>query len=561
MISRRAYCASFLVVAACALLFAAPGTRAETSYVGQSDLVDWSCAGSPCPWGTWLNGHALVWPAALDPASERFGYTTSGGVYLSAEYANRITIWIDSGSATLYAGYPDEVSHRALATLSDSYHYDVSGLAPGEVLSVQSGSAFDYQIDVRPTPTPEVPPVGVPSEFVTWDCTGSNCPWGSSLGGHALVWPESAEASTARFGYTVSKPVYLPATRANGTAVRLESGMASLYAGAPDASNHRLIATLGPGEVYEVSGLFAGEGLSVQSDGEFVYEVDVADPSVPEDPPGAPEPPPPGGDPSPSATSQWVTWNCTSSPCPWGSELSGQAEVWATPAATDSRLGYTTSSPIYLPAEVANGTRVLLTDGEAALYAGLPGTLSHQLVATLSHGVEYEVLGLLAGEVLSLQGPSAFSVAVELGNGGIEEPPPPPEGLVYSIPAYWRCDIPECTGDDWLGSVIDWPSWAAYPNNIRAGDQSRTVYSETGAVLYPYMGPWAHGCEVTAYSGTVLIIEWERGTDEWREIWLQPGETHVIQLIEPHDGALIEINGHFNDFAILLNNCTPQPVP
>ncbi len=54
------------------------------------------------------------------------------------------------------------------------------------------------------------------------------------------------------------------------------------------------------------------------------------------------------------------------------------------------------------------------------------------------------------------------------------------------------------------------------------------------------MGAWADGCEVTAVSGLVLIIEWERGTDQWRETYLDPGESHVIDLVSPEDGAMIE---------------------
>ncbi len=579
MIKSRTACVSFVVATACALLFTVPTARADTSYVGESELVSWSCTGSPCPWGTWLDGHALVWPEALDPASTRFGYTTSGAIYLPAEIANRVTVWIDSGSATLYAGYPDSSPHRVLATLSDSYHFDVTELAPGEVLSVQGNAAFGYQIDIRQEPQPEVPPVGTPSQMVTWNCTGAYCPWGGSTANPALVWPEFAEAVSSRFDYTTSKPIYLPATRANGTAIRLESGLATVYAGAPNASSHRVLTTLAVGVTYEISGVNAGEVVSVQSDNEFRYVVDVAEASEPEGPgepegPSEPEPPPPGGGSGgsgSSSTSQSVSWTCTSSPCPWGDLLWGHAQAWPTEQALSSRLGYTTSEGIYLPASLANGTKLLLNSGSASLYAGLPETVTHRLLTTLVVGVEYEVTGLLAGEVLSVQDDNAFDLTVAFSDGQPpqdppQDPPPSspelPADAIHSIPAWWRCDIPECTTPDWISSVINWPSWAAYANNNRAGENSRTVYAADGGMLYPYMGSWAHGCEVTVHSGTVLIIEWERGTDTWRETWVHPGETHVIQLVPPEDGAMIETSdGHFNDFVVTLNNCTPQPLP
>src|SRR5678816_1658802 len=85
-----------------------------------------------------------------------------------------------------------------------------------------------------------------------------------------------------------------------------------------------------------------------------------------------------------------------------------------------------------------------------------------------------------------------------------------------------------------------WPSWAAYQTNARSGDQSRSVFSADGTPLYPYMGSWAQSCEVTAESGVVLIIEWQRGTNVWRETWLYPRQSHVIDLVSPEDGAMIE---------------------
>ena len=73
------------------------------------------------------------------------------------------------------------------------------------------------------------------------------------------------------------------------------------------------------------------------------------------------------------------------------------------------------------------------------------------------------------------------------------------------------------------------------------------------------MGPWADGCEVTAVSGTVLIIEWHRGTDVWRQTLLEPGETHVIDLVGSEDNAMIESQDNAPTFRVILDHCNPQP--
>ena len=128
---------------------------------------------------------------------------------------------------------------------------------------------------------------------------------------------------------------------------------------------------------------------------------------------------------------------------------------------------------------------------------------------------------------------------------------------VLAIPAKWSCNTSGCTDHDWGGSVITWPSWSAYGSNARTGSNSRTVYSLQDEPLYPYMGSWASGCQVTAVTGIVLIIEWQRGTDVWREIHLKPGESHTITLSSPEDGAMIE-SPDSSVFSVSLANCTPQ---
>ncbi len=131
---------------------------------------------------------------------------------------------------------------------------------------------------------------------------------------------------------------------------------------------------------------------------------------------------------------------------------------------------------------------------------------------------------------------------------------------VGGIPALWSCNIAECTSADWVGAVISWPSWSAYQSNARTGDNSRSVFSFQDAALYPYMGAWADGCQVTAVTGTTLIIEWQRGLDTWRETYLNPGESHTIDLVSPEDGAMIEAPNGFTSFSVSLANCNPQNI-
>jgi hypothetical protein len=254
--------------------------------------------------------------------------------------------------------------------------------------------------------------------------------------------------------------------------------------------------------------------------------------------------------------SRIVTWSCTASPCPWGDTLSNPAIAWpesAAPVAT--RLGYTASPAPYLPAESANGVTLSITSGAASLFAGQPSDASHRWIAAVAAGESYQVAGLAPGEVLSVQSDTDFGYRVAPGDAD-----PPPVDAIAATPAFWRCNIPECTGDDWTGAVIAWPAWAAYQSNARSGDQSRSVFAADDTPLYPYMGAWAQGCEVTAESGTVLIIEWQRGTDTWRATALQPRQSHVIELVAPEDGAMIETYDGMSAFSVSLRNCTPQPI-
>src|SRR5262245_11988879 len=79
------------------------------------------------------------------------------------------------------------------------------------------------------------------SQLTTWTCAGSNCPWGASLSGLALVWPNDVTTVDTRYDYTLNRKIYLPASRANGTIIWIDSGVATLYAGASNAGHRALI--------------------------------------------------------------------------------------------------------------------------------------------------------------------------------------------------------------------------------------------------------------------------------------------------------------------------------
>lgn len=171
-----------------------------------------------------------------------------------------------------------------------------------------------------------------------------------------------------------------------------------------------------------------------------------------------------------------------------------------------------------------------------------------------------------AGEVPdTAERPAPESPAARRPSPAHPAPAPAPSGprgpVIRSIPASWRCHkTPGCFSDPWPGSVIAWPAWSAHQDNGRSGNVLRFVYSTRGEPLYPYMGPWADGCEVTAESGTAKVVEWKRGSEQWRETVLQPGQSHVISLVPPEDGALIEGPDDSSIFSVSLRNCTPQRI-
>jgi hypothetical protein len=215
------------------------------------------------------------------------------------------------------------------------------------------------------------------------------------------------------------------------------------------------------------------------------------------------------------SSSVLATWNCTGSPCPWGDQTTDHAAVWPAEAEpTRTRHGYTVSHDVYAAAQKVAGWKVTVTAGNASMYAGTPNH-SHRRLATLQAGQSFTVPALSAGAVVSLQSGAEFKYTLAPG------PPPTPACTdptdcdpVSRVASVWRYDGSDLSHPDvWIGGVITWPSWSAYSSNGRAGLNSRTVYSESGEKLYPYMGKWADGCEIEVVSGGVLVIEWERGLE------------------------------------------------
>jgi hypothetical protein len=206
---------------------------------------------------------------------------------------------------------------------------------------------------------------------------------------------------------------------------------------------------------------------------------------------------------------------------------------------------------------------VTVHTGSARVYAGDPNG-PHRLVKEVSAGGTANLLAVTSGEVFSVQSDSPFTYTLTPGGPLPPLQPACPDPVtcdpVASVPALWACNIPGCTEQPWVGGVVSWPEGTAYDSNGRSGSASRTVYGEDGTRLYPYMGPWADGCEVTVLTGAILVIQWERGTDVWREKQVEPGETYTIDLVGSENGAMLETPNNTEPFTARLANCSPEPV-
>jgi hypothetical protein len=514
-----------------------------------SVLATWNCTSSPCPSGQSYTSNAGIWPAAAQPVRARYGYTASADVYAPVSKVAGWKITVVSGRATVYAGPADD-SHSSLAALSAGESYIVSSTLSGSsIVSVQDDGAF--RVIFTPGDPTSPPASGYGSVLATWNCTGTPCPSGASYTSNAAVWPATAEPTRARYGYTVSHDVYAPAAKVAGWKITVTSGSATAYAG-PVGDSHSSLANLSAGESYIVSSTLSSSSMvSVQGGSAFEYTLT----------PGEPVTPPPAGD----GESARVTWTCTGDPCPWGPSDSGYAAVW--PAEADpsrARYGYTASHDVYAPAPQVANWKITVTSGSATVYAGPVGD-SHASLANLSAGESYTVPTTLSGSsVVSVQSGSPFEYAFVPGP---PVPPTPPACIdpttcnpVSWVNARWRYAGTGENPGDWYGGVITWPVGTAYQGNGRSGDNARTVYSESGVPLYPYMGAWADGCTVHVVTGRILIIEWERGTDEWRETRVNAGQAYTISLSGSEDGAMIETDNDVEPFTVSVSNCTPRPL-
>ncbi|WP_344149637.1 PKD domain-containing protein [Kribbella yunnanensis] len=391
----------------------------------------------------------------------------------------------------------------------------------------------------------------MPSVVATWSCTSSPCPWGPSDTSNTAVWPAEAEPIRTRYGYTLSHDVYAPVSKVAGWKITVTSGSATVYAGPADDS-HSPVAALSAGDSYTVSSALSSSSIvSVQDGSPFEYTITPGTPA---------EAPLASGD-----SSVLATWDCTSSPCPWGPSDSSNAAVW--PAAAEpvrARYGYTVSHDVYAPVSKVAGWKITVASGSATVYAGAADG-PHSSLATLSDGESYTVSSALnSSSIVSVQSGSPFEYVLVPGEPG---PPPPPACTdpttcdpVSWVSARWRYAGTGEDPGDWYGGVVTWPVGTAYQGNGRSGYNARTVYSESGAPLYPYMGAWADGCTVRVVTGRVLIIEWERGTDVWRETLVDAGETYTISLSGSENGAMIETNNDLEPFTVSISNCTPQPL-
>ncbi len=90
----------------------------------------------------------------------------------------------------------------------------------------------------------------------------------------------------------------------------------------------RSLTTLYAGQSYTVTGLAASELLSVQGYVSFKYRIEISA--------AGPTDPPPTNPPAAVPTSEYVIWNCTSSPCDWGQSIGGEALVWPASAGPSS---------------------------------------------------------------------------------------------------------------------------------------------------------------------------------------------------------------------------------
>lgn len=257
-----------------------PPTDPDPTTGLSSQFVTLNCTSSPCPWGPAPGSNAIVWPATAATVTNRLGYTATDNVYLQYDYANGSTITVNSGSANLNAGYPDDTTFRSLGSVNAGESITVSGLVEGEVLVVSNSTAsFTYDATVT-EPTPPDPASGPEhtSRLATLTCDGTNCPAGPSTSTNAIVWPVSAKPVYHRLDYVSDRAIYLPRAYADGAKISIVSGSASVRAGHGNATEFRLLRALNAGETFVVSSanLASGEVISVTSGSQFTFTAELS---------------------------------------------------------------------------------------------------------------------------------------------------------------------------------------------------------------------------------------------------------------------------------------------
>lgn len=463
------------------------------------------------------------------------------------------------------------------------------------------------------------------SAQVRWDCPSrdtTQCPgYSGAQVLAALVWPAELNAASARMGWQTDHGVYLPSYTANGLVLRITSGVAKVYSASATTDQSSVLQTLSAGQSYAVGSLQPGQVLLVQNAGAgFTYRLTIpadvvtTDPSPTGSPTTSPSDSPttptstPTSTPTPfegtaSGTSEAVTSTCTQptvvGACPYGtgtvygsgkpnvtdSSFGEQSLVWpdGLSAVTTGEYGYTAGAGIYLPAAQANGLTVTVTSGWAALLVGAPGLTPRTTYRVLEAGESVQVSGVADGRSLSVQGSASFgwTVSADPVDGSAVGPSAPSadcDGVVTdlagcdfvsSVPVDWRCDPSACSvpTPDWSEQAVAWPEGEAYDTNNRThgGANWRDTYrGGTDDPAYTYMGRWADGCTITSLAGQTVIIEWDYGSEVWRQTTLEPGHSHTIAfgtdaVGNAEDGAMIE-TGSAAPTLVRIENCTPGPV-
>jgi hypothetical protein len=223
--------------------------------------------------------------------------------------------------------------------------------------------------------------------------------------------------SNVRLGYTASAGVYAPGAAVSGWTVSVPAGSARVYAGLPQGSSHRLLATIVTGDSHVISGLSSGEVVSVQATSAFAWTLT--------EPVGGPTPTPTGtATPTPTSTTtpppttactdpttcdpvDWIEsrWRCNLPGCTYGDWVGGVIS-WPSWAAysdnarsgASSRTVYSVDGDLLHPymGAWASGCEVTVVSGAALIIEWKRGSDTWR--ETLVEEGESHVIQLAAGE-------------------------------------------------------------------------------------------------------------------------------------------------------------------